>query len=137
MHDILIVNENHFLNAWHGRQTKEIAEFLTSQSDSTDVFCFQEAYRNFRHECQKLLPNFTAVAATKFAHPQDNYSQAIYVKNNIHIKQIGKVLASDPEAGLGLFVEIERGNSHMVVCNFHGVPQPSDKLDSPARLRQS
>ncbi len=126
-----------FLNVWHGHQTVELNQFLLAEADSTDIFCFQESYNEFNAHFQKLLPNFKPWTATKNVNPHDNFSQTIYIKNNINVLGNDNILEQDPDCGLGIYVEIERDNQRFIICNFHGFSLPGDKFDTPARIRQS
>ena len=126
-----------FLNVWHGRRTTELRDFLLSNADSTDVFCFQEAYKEFQVNIEKILPNFKPFMAAKELNPYDNFSQAIYLKNNIEVLLEGQIFQDDPTCGLANFVEVQRHDQHINICNFHGFSRPADKLDTEARQKQS
>ena len=101
------------LNTWGGRLFDSFAKYITTEAESTDVFCFQEVFQtnsdihtdrqdptdgfvfrvNLFSEITKLLPNFQGY----FANAQDgflynkpvnynlSYGLATFVKRNIFV----------------------------------------------------
>lgn len=131
-----------FLNAWDAK-IPEIREYITDQAQTTDVFCFQEAYENMQNLCAELLPDY---AAYNDYVSKDSFPQATYVHKRHNVVSSGSILKDQPNTGLGIYVEIEqsdnnsedsRNNQNLVIGNFHGISRPGDKLDNPNRITQS
>lgn len=159
------------LNTWGGTVYQPLMDYIKKQSESTDIFCFQEVFKHVSaqtpikaedarlhlyEELDNLLENFIGCfVGTSQGHTLTgpvNYptemGQAIFVKNNI------QVLKSDAYPIFGNyhdtikpdFSNIPRGLQHVQldvagkslhIFNYHGIPKPGDKLDSPERLEQS
>ena len=73
---------------------------------------------------------------------------AILVKNSIKIKSKGQVEIYDDHTSIlnpdfsnlpvyFQYIELEINGKSYTICNFHGIPKPADKLDSPERINQS
>lgn len=71
-----------FLNAWAGKLTKEIDQFVLDQSFDTDIFCFQEAgYFNTDIFSQKYLSSqYQLVTDQKPLTQKDIMVQATFIK---------------------------------------------------------
>lgn len=126
-----------FLNAWSGKAREGIVQFLQDQSPTTDVFCFQEADGEMKDLAQSGLADYRMVEAYKYLAKGSNFPQATYVKNPLPIGDSGTILENETFGGLGLYVQVPLGSCTTHIVNFHGVSRPVDKLDDPARLKQS
>lgn len=126
-----------FLNAYHGNIFEPIKQFIQTHAADTDIFCFQEAYEDvMRPLCRELLPGFQ-----EFTHDKekvgDDFGQATYVRNDIHVISSGPLLDNAPECGVALYIKVAVADQNLYICNFHGVPMPGEKFDTPPRLQQS
>lgn len=129
------------LNTWDGKQKEEITDFIKSQLDDTDIFCFQEVYGEMRSIAQSLLPDFQEVYQYQFGFEHEtgveDYAQAIYIRKDIQIIKSEVLFEDSFESGLGLEIEIKTKEGVLHLFNYHGVSRPKDKLDNEARLNQS
>lgn len=124
---------------------------------SPDAPVTAEAARlHLYEEVKNLLPDFAgSFLGTSQGHtlsgPVDyptEMGQAIFVKKNLEIvgsnaypifgdyKDIIKPDFSNIPRGL-LGVSIRSGGKSFNIFNYHGIPKPGDKLDTPDRLQQS
>ena len=126
-----------FLNTWNAKVREALTEFIKEQSRDTDVFCFQEVYDDMKQLARDLLPAYVKMEKYKEVNKDDNFPQAIYVKNSIPIVSSGTIMEHDENIGLGLYVQLQWKNGDLYLCNFHGMSMPGDKLDNPDRIRQS
>lgn len=127
-----------FLNVWGGRLKRDLADHLERQAVNTDVFCFQEADRDFPSIAAEVLGNkFGAWAAFKYVSEHDIFPQAIYVRKELMVEKFRKFLDVTPGIGLGLRCDIANGSNRVTVINIHGISRPGNKLDTPERIQQS
>jgi hypothetical protein len=126
-----------FLNAWEGTNGEVLWNFIGKQKETTEVFCFMEAGKNFRLKCEKILPNYACVSAVKMMANEDGFFQSTYVKKGNEILKSEVILKDNLDTGLGLYTQIERKEGIINVVNVHGVVLPVNKLDCPKRIEQS
>jgi endonuclease/exonuclease/phosphatase family metal-dependent hydrolase len=127
-----------YLNTWGAKVREAMAKFLKEQSRDTDVFCFQETYDDMRQLARQQLPGYAELEKNKYVNDDDNFPQAIYVRKTIPLLSSGVILENEPGTGLGIYAEVRLADGrNLFVCNFHGMSRPVDKLDDPARLKQS
>lgn len=81
--------------------------------------------------------DYQEIAAYKYLTEDDNFPQAIFIKNHIPLGDSRAILEKEPGVGLGLYVQVILGKQVVHIGNFHGVSRPGEKLDDPVRLRQS
>ena len=125
-----------FLNTWNGKLKEGISDFITEQSATADVFCFQEVYDSSKVLFESLLPSFKSLYAHK-AIDNDDFPQAMYIKKDLEVRSSRTLLNDIPEVGLGLYIEIKCQTGNIHICNVHGMAFPGDKLDNAKRLEQS
>ncbi len=113
-----------------------IADFITANIDA-DIFCLQEAESEMLAIADSLLPNHTKLYNEKYVAEYDHFNQAIYVANDITIQDSGELLRADNLHGLANYIQIMIDGEPLYICNVHGTPKPSDKLDTQARVSQS
>lgn len=76
------------------------------------------------------------------------FGLAIFVKNSLTVKSVGQEEIYDDHTGiLNLdfsnlpvyfqYVVLEHNGKYYTICNFHGIPKPGNKLDTPERIDQS
>ncbi|HVO28803.1 MAG TPA: endonuclease/exonuclease/phosphatase family protein [Candidatus Paceibacterota bacterium] len=126
-----------FLNAWGAKLREPFTRFIEEQSADTDVFCFQEAYDGMRALMKELLPGHREIAAYKYVTDDDTFPQATYIRPGVPLLDSKVVFDGEPGIGLGIYAKVPSGDGHLHIGNFHGMSRPVDKLDDPARLRQS
>jgi len=126
-----------FLNVWNGKVQEGITEFIKEQSRDTDIFCFQEAYDEFKELFKDVFPNHKEFSAYKFVIKDDDFPQATYASKNINIISSEILFDGQIDCGLGIYLHVEFDNTPVHICNFHGLSKPGDKLDNPNRLSQS
>jgi endonuclease/exonuclease/phosphatase family metal-dependent hydrolase len=123
-----------------GKIRQPIGDFLQSKTGKTDIFCLQEIGSEedgFRQLAVAMLPGYTEVFAEKNLNQHNHFTQATYVHPNVQISKQEELFPRDMTTGLGVVTEVGKGSKKMVVCNFHGLSRPGDKLDTHDRLRQS
>lgn len=154
------------LNAWAGRAGEPLSAFLKDQAGKIDIFCFQEVFRtgtvdvsqisewftntpnsNFHlfEDMQKALPGYKAMFCPVY---KDVYGIAIFVKDEIQIKEQGEVVLfenntfPDPDNGDAdhtrkmQWQRLSTNGKEFLVANVHGHWTPT-KLDDPDRIVQS
>lgn len=126
-----------FLNVWSGKTDKALAEYLGNKALITDVFCFQEADKEFPRIAKMSIRGFNKFEATKFVSEHDIFSQATFVRKGLRTEVNWPVLESVSNVGLGLVTEIRTSWGVYTIVNFHGVSRPGNKLDTEKRLEQS
>lgn len=127
-----------FLNVWGGKVDKPLRDFLSNEARTVDVFCFQEADKNFPEIAEEvLLPSFEPKKAYKFVDENDIFPQATYVSKAIEVVSSGTILEGVENVGLGVTIEVRNGVGRVNLANIHGVSRPGDKMDTEKRLEQS
>ena len=126
-----------FLNTWNGRIRQGIAAFIQQQIPGTDVFCFQEVYKEMQTLCRGLLPNYRMIRGYKKVAEDDDFLQATYLRNDLQLLSWQLVLKKHPGTGLGIYTQIDMRNNMIHLCNLHGTARPGTKLDTPQRINQS
>lgn len=122
-----------FFNIWNGRVSEELLKFITKESDSTDIFCFQEAGKKIVSQIKKNLPDFSEFLFTKKYIDPWFFEQAIFVRKGIDVENVTEDFLS---VGMGMSINANYKNKKVNICNIHGVAFPGDKLDSEERLSQ-
>lgn len=130
------------LNIWHGFQKEQLRDFLLSEVEITDIFCFQEAVGSGAEEVIAGIfddNRFQAVVAEKFIEENKHYYLMTIVKKPLAISHSYGLLADDDtETGKALAVEVATNDGDtLTIVNIHGMPHPGHKLDTEGRLRQS
>ena len=126
-----------FLNVWGDNARDELIPYLEEQALDTDVFCFQEASEKFKQRSAKALAGYYEISDYKYINELDFFPQSIFIKNGIKLVSSGALAADDMNVGLVVYAELEVNNTHLFICNVHGMARPGEKLDTPDRLRFS
>ncbi len=151
------------LNIWGGRIETEFQNFLKKYSD-TDVFCFQEVYKdpttemmatpyahianlNSFYTIEKLLPNHQLIFHPSFL---DSYGVCMAVKKSVEIIKSGELFIFKhkgyvPEVDLGRHarnlqyaaIKLTPNSKPITIINVHGLWNGQGKTDSDERLEQS
>lgn len=125
-----------FLNVWHGKNDNFV-DYVSSQVNTTDIFCFQEAFEEMIQKCQPILSDFQLLTRNKEINKKEGYSLATYIRNDIKILNQSVIFPDTKGVGLGLFTEVTMVGHKINLCNFHGIPRPGEKLDTSERIQQS
>lgn len=154
------------LNIWGGELYQPLLDFLNKYKDETDIFCFQEVFKNDEkvrnpnsekiitfHGLKDILSGFSGYFEDYVAPGEyDKEGLAVFVKNGIEVKDSGEIFIYNPP-NIGLsnndpeslwrnlqHVRCGLGDKELVVANMHGLFDPaakSHKDDTPERLEQS
>lgn len=131
-----------FLNCWYGKVGEKFYEYLSSQENSTDVFCFSEVYPEMFIKLNNLLTDYNGRYETSVFDDALGYlyGQAIFVKKvfkTLNHKRIDLFKNIHNDQGMLQNFDLILGNKIINITNIHGKAHPGHKLDTPARLRQS
>ncbi len=126
-----------FFNVWQGGMGEVFWNYIESEAERTDIFCFMEAGKDFRKEFEKRQKGFNLVAAEKAVINEDGSFQSTYIKEKYGILRTETILMLDEYMGMGLFTKIRTDNKTINLINVHGVARPGEKLDNQKRLEQS
>lgn len=126
-----------FLNVWHSRRFKEVVEFIKETKDTTDVFCFQEAFETTLDLGKELLPNFRVYTASKTLSKEEDFSLATFIKETNEVLHVEAIMQDSLTEGMGLSTTVKQREAVYNICNVHGVSRPGNKLDTQQRITQS
>jgi len=128
-----------FLNAWQGRQTSLIQNFILENKSTTDIFCFQESRIRQKSPvfCQSILSDFQLFTTDKYFTNHNKFNQSTFIKNKFEIVDSKTIGENNSKVGLGLFTQIKTPSGVLNLCNVHGRAFPGHKQDTPNRIRQS
>lgn len=126
---------------WHGIQGDTLVDYLRSQIDDTDVFCFQEANGPDAEQvfAQVFGDNtaFNSVTHDKITDAKLHYNLRTYVRSSLEVTGHSVIIDRPDKEGTALRVDLLAGQAPLSVINAHGAPYPGDKLDNQVRLEQS
>jgi endonuclease/exonuclease/phosphatase family metal-dependent hydrolase len=114
-----------------------IEEFLETHKESTDIFCFQEAFDNAKEIFSKLLAEYKEASVYKYISDHDIFRLVTLTKPNMEFLKVDTVINDKNTLGPGLYTKIKVSNKILHLLNIHGVSRPGDKLDTPERIEQS
>lgn len=126
-----------FLNVWNNELPEKIKEFVSENLSDTDIFCFQEVESRAEQMFAYHLPNYKKFICHKFVSKDDDFFLATYVRNSLKILRSEIFLEDKKNLGLGIYTYVENSGHKLKICNFHGLSQPGNKLDTPERIEQS
>ncbi|MBI2623267.1 MAG: endonuclease/exonuclease/phosphatase family protein [Candidatus Liptonbacteria bacterium] len=155
------------LNAFGGKAYAPLMEFVKEHAPTTDIFCLQEIFSspspvheshgarmNLFEELGAALPDFQGLLASEqdgwdFQGPVGfpvSMGNALFVRRTFPIASSGnffvylaknKVIDNQHFPQSVIYTRLEIRGARLTVANFHGIPQPGHKLDTPERLAQS
>ncbi len=155
------------LNAWEGTAYEALTDYIQSQKDQIDIFCFQEfssteddtrsKKAHLFSEVKEILNNYQPFYFTyRKIERETAKSQfelltkvAIFVKNDFEViyRQNYFIYRSstlkitdddyDHQAVPLQMICIKNNQKKYYIFNLHGTPIPGDKLDSPRRIQHS
>lgn len=126
-----------FLNVWEGELLDAVTEFIREQSLDTDVFCFQEFSDKMSVATKDILFGYEKHSASKPEEGTVPFQLTTFVRKDIERVSSGILLKNLVGGGVAIYVQIQIGNNSVYVCNVHGISKPSEKSDTPIRLKQS
>lgn len=117
---------------------RNLRDFIAEQLNNTDIFCFQEASGEpMEMLCKMLQDNgFTKLWAEKDLHDWE-FSLAMFASKSVRVEYSRTILGEVRGSGFAQYARLTKNKKTVCVCSVHGVPQPGDKLDTPARIGQS
>lgn len=144
-----------------------LMDFVKKSAENTDIFCFQEilssptgmkesrgARANIFEELASAMPDFQSYLSPE----QRNFDlsgrvnsgiifgQATFVRKTIKAESSGTVFVFGEENGghnmetlpaSFQYLRLRKDGRKLIICNFHGMAYPGDKLDNEYRLEQS
>ncbi len=152
------------LNIWGGRVGQDFIEFVTRHSADTDIFCFQEVYKDAveplkgseyvepaKHQSfyllQKLLPNHELIFHPSFLQV---YGVCLCIKKSVKILETGELFIHKergyvPEDELGKHarnlqyaqVKFKDDSEPITIVNVHALWNGLGKTDTDDRIEQS
>lgn len=122
-----------FLNIWDAR-VEGVKDFL-SQAEA-EVFCLQEVFDNAISVARDVLKNYNLFTGKKYVRKHFNFASATLIRNDIKVNQCEN-LFNQGETGFGIYTQFNFNTKNYHLLNFHGMPQPGDKIDNPDRIKQS
>jgi len=126
---ILFFNLNYARNDFNG-----ILDFI---KNDFDILCFQEIKDNIEIAIDALLVNYLSQGVYKDIEGVGEFNLKIFVKNTFNNVSFEVYNFDETLVAPSVLVKFESGNSKWNILNFHGTPQPGDKLDNSERLLAS
>ena len=126
-----------FLNTWNAKEREAITAFILEHRESTEVFCFQEAYEEMRLLAKEILPDYEETYGYKWVSETDDFPQATYVRKDLEQIVSHPFLEEWSNTGLAIYTHLRKNGQEIHLANFHGTARPGEKLDNPGRLKQS
>ena len=131
-----------FLNCWQAKAGKAFFDFVERESETTDIFCFQEVSPDLYSTFTAFLPGHRGLYEESkiLLFGKIKSGQAIFVKKrfkvNASVKMpLYKELKND--VGFLQYASAQVDGKKLWLGNLHGKTHPGHKLDTPARLKQS
>lgn len=126
-----------YLNLNYGRNgIDKILNFL-NENINADVFCFQEIKDEVKTAIESKLHNFNFRFISKEIKDFGDFNLAIFVNNKYQNISFESYHEDSSLTAPAIFLEVNDGNSKFSILNFHGTPQPGDKLDNEIRINAS
>ncbi len=131
-----------FLNSWYGQVGNKYFEFMESQSFGTEIYYLQEITPDLFLRLERLLPNHKGFFLTQ--NMIENlgflYGKAVFVNKDFKVREFGiqHIHKETPkDCGFSQPIDIETKDETLHINSVHGKTFPGNKLDTPARLKQS
>jgi len=132
-----------FLNCWYAKAGKPFFDFIEKYSETADIISLFEVQPDLFKELSLELKDFNSHYEKSVYDPALDfvYGQSVFWKKGIDAKFVGRVDFPSDEFEKSLtfstYFEIEKNSSRFLLANIHGKSRPGDKLDTPARIKQS
>jgi len=114
-----------------------IEDFIQSHKN-TDIWCFQEAFKNMQKMASKSFPNYITCIKYKYVTDPDTFSNATYINPKYKIIKKETLFEDRQDLGLGTYCHFadDQGQEFHII-NYHGMSRPVEKLDCENRLDSS
>ena len=133
-----------FLNSWYAKAGRSFYDFIVENSKDTDIFGLSEINPKLFSGLRRILPEFNSFYQKGIfdKNMRSIYGQAIFVRNGIRFDVLNKIDSprdnyDEPAFGFALCLELGIKSKKLNFVNVHGKSRPGDKLDTPARIKQS
>lgn len=149
------------LNIWGGQVYEPLIGFIKEQSETVDIFCFQEMLNGIKGEKSDVISNAPNAIVDiysqfqdillgfqgYFAPAQDEAGNAIFIRKNIKVLKednffVYRFLNSYKDGktetmGRNLqYIQFKVEDKQFIVANLHGLWDPQGKGDTPERIKQ-
>ena len=131
-----------FLNSYYATVGKLFYEFIEKNSSSADIFCLTEVYPEMFSRLEEMLPVFNGFYEKGVLDEKFFYGQAVFVRDEILAKKFNRInspmdIQDKQNFAFTLPFQITFKDKDLHIMNIHGKSRPEDKLDTPARIKQS
>ncbi|MFH1863534.1 MAG: endonuclease/exonuclease/phosphatase family protein [bacterium] len=131
-----------FLNCWQAKAGKAFFDFVERESETTDIFCFQEVSPDLYLTLTASMSGHKGLYKSSkiLLFDKIKSGQAIFVKKRFKVNASVKIpLYRELRNDIGFMQCISTlvGGKNLWLGNLHGKSRPGHKLDTPARLKQS
>lgn len=126
-----------FLNIYHSKvNQKGIKEYLQSNTEKTDIFCFQEFDKPTKNLIDPILSGFQCFTNYKNLN-EERFGNAEYIKRNLEIRCVRNLTEDSPDLPPASLDQINVGLNKLSIVNCHGISRPPEKTDSDKRINYS
>lgn len=125
---IIYLNLNYGKNDFNG-----IIEFVKNNLDF-DVFCFQEAKNEIGLKLDSILENYNKSFINKEIEGFGSFNLKTYLNKKYQNFSFEVFEDNFENTAPFILLKIVDENSNWNILNFHGSPQPGDKLDNEIRI---
>lgn len=132
-----------FLNSWYAKAGQPFYDFISAESSKTDIFCLSEIYPDLFSKIGVILADFKGFYGKGIFDRNMNfrYGQAVYAKS-VKAEEMAKLKSptdfeNEPDFAFAMVFKIELQRGFFYLVNLHGKSRPGNKLDTPARIKQS
>jgi len=124
-----------FLNLNYGRN--DLSGILNFINQDFDVLCFQEIKEEVKDEIDNKLSNYSNSFISKELHDFGKFNIATYLSKKFTNYEFEVFEDNLAQTAPSILLRINDGNSKYNILNFHGNPQPGEKIDTPERVKAS
>jgi len=132
-----------FYNINRGRNNLSgVVDYISELSNIIDIFCFQEIEGEVLEKIDSLLldKNFHKkynkhCIINNLKH--DGFDNCVYLSDKFNEVSYSEVVDKESVIPPIIWVSFLYGNSKWNILNFHGLPEPGNKLDTTERLLSS
>jgi len=127
-----------FLNTAFLRVNKdETLKFIDVHKNLTDIFAFQEVDQDCRDAVSVKLNSFNLHYSEKTGINNEQYFLGIWVNKKYKVISHNDVFGNEKTLPQAQHLEVALDGKIINIINFHGLPKPGDKLDTPERIQAS
>ena len=132
-----------FLNSWYAKAGNPFYDFIFQNSPETDIFCLSEVHPELFSKLKTILTGFSGVYGKGIFDKNMNfrYGQAVFTKS-VKVKTLSRLKSptdfeNEPDFAFAMAFGMKSNAGLFNLVNLHGKSRPGDKLDTPARIKQS